>query len=66
MRFAPNGSTRLKILYLRLRLLSIPSQKEFLKYVNSKESKGSLKSFESIKAEFAMNENDKKVPFDQS
>ena len=50
----------------KTQLFSILQQKEFLKYINWKESYGSLKSFKGIKVQSyihsLMSENDKSVP----
>ena len=51
MRFVPKGPKRTKMFYLKIQLFSTPQQKEFLKYINSKESNASRKSFESIEVQ---------------
>ena len=58
--------------YLKPQLFSILQQREFLTYINSKESNASLKSVKSIKVQTyiysysfihsVMSENDKNVP----
>ena len=70
LRFFSKGPTCPKILYLKPQLFSILWQKEFLKYINSQESNGSLKSFKNIKVQSysvifihsLANKNDKNVP----